>query len=174
MEEWLIENKDWFVPFATLLCAAFGGWWAGRKRIGIEVLSKNRQEWIKEVRLCTSKIDSFVASFYLEFTHEHTKDIEISFDFFPKKTKEMYDLMTYLKLLLNPNEDKSKKVIDCLNIISSEINNCYGLTPALFGADNDQNKIIEQIRNANIESKKMTYLISDILKEEWEKVKKGK
>ncbi|OCG01731.1 hypothetical protein [Gilliamella sp. wkB308] len=54
MTEWIIENKDWIVPISVALLSLFGsllgGWLSGKKRIGIEVLSKNRQEWINDLR----------------------------------------------------------------------------------------------------------------------------
>lgn len=49
-----LENQSWIIPLLVTLLSLFGaligGWLSGRKKIGIEVISKNRQDWIHELR----------------------------------------------------------------------------------------------------------------------------
>ena len=52
--KWFLENQSWIIPLLVTLLSLFGaligGWLSGRKKIGIEVISKNRQDWIHELR----------------------------------------------------------------------------------------------------------------------------
>ena len=54
ISKWFLENQSWIIQLLVTLLSLFGaligGWLSGRKKIGIEVISKNRQDWIHELR----------------------------------------------------------------------------------------------------------------------------
>lgn len=171
MEEWLIENKDWFVPFATLLCAAFGGWWAGRKRIGIEVLSKNRQEWINDLRKQVSEFTSISTKMPVDIIY---KKITTTYNINDKneiieKISRLAIIRDYLILLLNPDEKESQNINTSIQNIMSIIND-------LNNKDKQElSETILQEFNKEILHKieELTKNTQKVLKTEWERVKKG-
>lgn len=171
MEEWLIENKDWFVPFATLLCAAFGGWWAGRKRIGIEVLSKNRQEWINDLRKQVSEFTSISTKMPVDIIY---KKITTTYNINDKheiieKISRLAIIRDYLILLLNPDEKDSQNINTSIQNIMSIIND-------LNNKDKQElSETILQEFNKEILHKieELTKNTQKVLKTEWERVKKG-
>lgn len=171
MEKWIIENKDWVVPFATLLCAAFGGWWAGRKRIGIEVLSKNRQEWINDLRKQVSEFTSISTKMPVDIIY---KKITTTYNINDKneiieKISRLAIIRDYLILLLNPDEKDSQNINTSIQNILSIINDLN---------NKDKQELSETILQEFYKEilhkiEELTKNTQKVLKTEWERVKKG-
>lgn len=150
-------------------------------KIGVEVLSKYRQEWINNLRRKASEFISLVrktTTLHIEIYNSKSEYQRIS-------QKNLYDtvyIYDYIKLLLNPIEDISKDIINKMNEIHmpfSEIcilfskndfsvRDEYGLLPSDLSRDilNYQIEINHLLDEYNT-------LIQTILKSEWERVKKG-
>lgn len=175
MEKWILENKDWVVPLSvallSLVGAALGGWWAGRKRIGIEVLSKNRQEWINDLRRQVSEFISEATGLSVDIVAKKlTTEYEISEQLeIIRKIQKIMIIRDYLILLLNPNEKDSQNIIN-------NIKNTIILLKELHET-NKQNisRGIATKKAKEIESHitKLTKNTQLVLKTEWKRVKKG-
>ncbi|OCL28408.1 hypothetical protein [Gilliamella sp. wkB171] len=193
MVKWIIENKDWVVPLSvallSLIGATLGGWWSGRKRIGIEVLSKNRQEWINDLR---KKMASFIllsqnvpiqlvkASHNEQNkTSKNPQDISNTLmEEFHSGVNKMKEIQFYVVLLLNPNETKPKELIKLMDDIIKDMTSIWQkLTPSSESSSHyvDDGKPAIEIYNDLVHSKipNLSKETSCILKEEWERVKKG-
>jgi hypothetical protein len=122
--------------------------------INKDILSKNRQEWINTLR---DSVSQYLSS------HELSKLIR-QYDKKNKNTQPEYkeefkswQLLYYkIKLLLNPNEGNSKKLIELMTLLNLATDYSSMSKEAEY----------ERIKNEII---KVTQII---LKEEWEKVKK--
>lgn len=175
MTEWIIENKDWIVPISVALLSLFGsllgGWLSGKKRIGIEVLSKNRQEWINDLRKKVSEFTSLTEKASLDITR---KKMTTKYDINDQQEiiEIIFNLMIirdYLILLLNPNEENSK-------LIYANIRNILALIQAFNNMD--RQSLLEGVayryaQNILVEIEKLTKNTQLVLKTEWERVKKG-
>ena len=170
MEKWILENKDWVVPLSvallSLVGAALGGWWAGRKRIGIEVLSKNRQEWINDIRhVICDFIDIAISS--------ATKYVEnLDYQEFSNQARKLDHKRHYLALLLNPNEDNSIKI----NELAYAIVERHALLISLIGINkkiSDKQKVQDTINLLISNTNELVAITQKVLKTEWERVKKG-
>lgn len=175
MTEWIIENKDWIVPISVALLSLFGsllgGWLSGKKRIGIEVLSKNRQEWINDLRKKVSEFTSLTEKASLDITQ---KKMTTKYDINDQQEiiEIIFNLMIirdYLILLLNPNEENSK-------LIYANIRNILALIQAFNNMDRQslfEGVAYRYAQNILVEIEKLTKNTQLVLKTEWERVKKG-
>lgn len=175
MTEWIIENKDWIVPISVALLSLFGsllgGWLSGKKRIGIEVLSKNRQEWINDLRKKVSEFTSLTEKASLDITQ---KKMTTKYDINDQQEiiEIIFNLMIirdYLILLLNPNEENSK-------LIYANIRNILALIQAFNNMDRQslfEGVAYRYAQNIIVEIEKLTKNTQLVLKTEWERVKKG-
>lgn len=122
----------------------------------MEVLSKNRQAWINTLRDDISKfigeVDSvkkYILLYHQDALNEEKivtkKDVILS-------ANKMRELKSKIELLINPNEEKHVRLVQLLENVIQNLQK---------QEDNDQN-----INN-------LTALAQQILKEEWERVKKG-
>lgn len=119
-----------------------------------DILSKNRQEWINTLR---NDISSYLSS------HELSKLI-IQYNKKGKETPPEYgeefrkfQLLEYkINLLLNPNEDKSKRLIELMIQLNKSTD--YYSKSKEDKYEKNKNEIIK--------------ITQSILKEEWERVKK--
>ena len=113
-----------------------------KQLIRVDVLSKNRQEWINTLR---DSISQYISNF--QTAHILAKqDYDIS-----ESIKEILFLNIKIKLLLNPNEKLSKELIENLDELSNSINN----------NDFQKKGVIPNILNST----------QKVLKQEWERVK---
>ena len=175
MTEWIIENKDWIVPISVALLSLFGsllgGWLSGKKRIGIEVLSKNRQEWINDLRKKVSEFTSLTEKASIDITR---KKMTTTYDI--NDQQEIIEIIlnimvirNYLILLLNPNEENSKLIHANISKILVLIQNFNDIDrQSLLGEELNQYPY-----NISIEIEKLTKNTQLVLKTEWERVKKG-
>lgn len=172
MTEWIIENKDWIVPILVALLSLFGsllgGWLSGKKRIGIEVLSKNRQEWINDLRKKTAEIYYYLYDSMYLVSGDSSSDTNIPehIEKLKYNLNEANKIHGYLLLLLNPNEDSYLKINNlivrgklCINSLIIDINKNNNVIPTL----EKFNDICEEILSST----------QSILKTEWKRVKKG-
>lgn len=165
--------KDCIVPLlvslSSLVGSLFGGWLSGRKKIGIEVLSKNRQEWILNLR---NKVVDFqilsddIFNYYRSNNDNYFNGSQLS-----PRLSDLVKFKFYLELMLNPHECKSK---DILKNAQEIIEFLYGLTlevPPIYELDDQSIEIYEN--NLFNLQKNLTQSAQIVLKEEWERVKKG-
>lgn len=146
-----------------MLCAGIGGWWSGRKRLGIEVLSKNRQEWINDLRKQVARFTSISAKMALNIVGS-TEDKHLL-----DEMTELTIIRDYLLLLLNPQEEKSKKINESISNIMNHIVRIKNLNN-----DDNPNEITSYIKKIPVLLDELTKNTQDILKEEWKRVKEGK
>lgn len=175
MEKWILENKDWVVPLSvallSLVGAALGSWWAGRKRIGIEVLSKNRQEWINDLRRQVSEFTSVATELAVDIVDKKmTTKYEISEQReIIKNIHKLIIIRDYLILLLNPDEKDSQNININIKDTLITINVLH---------NTDKQKISDGIAIKHSEKivshiTKLTKNTQLVLKTEWKRVKKG-
>jgi len=169
-----------------------------KAKIGIEVLSKNRQEWINDLR---KQIASFVsqanssivdipkkhALIKGEILKKHGKRDDENFQLDSDGLKEFMSftqdiilnlscLMINLELMLNPNEEKNKQVINLMADIYLSVSDLFCcflpsyLLPEKFDKNLTPKEICISIQN---HSKELKEKVLEILKTEWERVKKG-
>lgn len=175
MEKWILENKDWVVPLSvallSLVGAALGGWWAGRKRIGIEVLSKNRQEWINDLRRQVSEFISLAMDLSDEIVNKKlTTKYEISEQReIIKKIYKIIFIRDYLILLLNPDENDSQNIIINIENTIATINKLHNTNMQNYSME-IATKYALKIEGHITKLTKSTQLV---LKTEWKRVKKG-
>ncbi|PAU92945.1 hypothetical protein CK503_14765 [Aliifodinibius salipaludis] len=118
------------------------------------VISTNRQNWINQLRSLVSEfigLGVFIGA-ALNNPHE-TNAQEVT-----EKTERLHTLKGQINLMLNPNEPKSEELSDLVEkFYGSAINN-----------DNPVSSLnLNSIKESIIET------LQKILKEEWERVKKG-
>lgn len=170
MTEWIIENKDWIVPISVALLSLFGsllgGWLSGKKRIGIEVLSKNRQEWINDLRHVISDfIDIAISS-----SAKYVENLE--YQEFSNQARKLDHKRYYLALLLNPNENDSITI----NELATTITKHHASLIRIIGIHKkipDSQKVQDAINLLMIDINNLVDITQKILKTEWERVKKG-
>lgn len=168
--KWFLENQSWIIPLLVTLLSLFGaligGWLSGRKKIGIEVISKNRQDWIHELR-------DIVKDFL-------TKSSEL-FKIYSGKNHEkkgssptlstLTELFNYLELLLNPNESESNKILTSCQKIIEFFADLEEEIPPLNSLDITKRSHFDSRLYSY--QKELTKNTQNVLKTEWERVKKG-
>ena len=167
-------------------------------RIGVEVLSKNRQKWINNLR---KQIASFVSQVNSSMADIPKKYAVIKMEILKRQGKaddERYQLdsdglkefisftqdiilnlnclLINVELMLNPNEENNKKVINLMTDIYLSVSDLYccflpsNLQPKDFDKNLTPKKICLSINN---NCKELKEIVVKILKTEWERVKKG-
>ena len=123
------------------------------KSINKDILSNNRQEWINTLRDC---ISNYLSSHELsKLIAQHKKSPETPPEY-GQEFKIWQSLSYKIQLLLNPNEDKSKQMVELMTKLN--------LATDYRSFSKEEN--YENIKNEIIK------LSQSILKEEWERVKK--
>lgn len=169
-----------------------------KAKIGIEVLSKNRQEWINDLRKQIALFVSLTNSSIVDIPKKHAligmkilkrqgktenEKYELDYDgvhefiaFTQEITITLNKLFINVELMLNPYEENNKKIIDLMIDIQSSISDlyCYFLPDNLLPKDLDKNLTPKEISlSIQDDSQKLTNKVITILKIEWERVKKG-
>jgi hypothetical protein len=122
--------------------------------INKDILSKNRQEWINTLRDCVS---DYLSSHELsKLIVKHDKKGTDTPPEYRTEFKTWQSLTYKIQMLLNPNEEKSKKLFDLMR----------NLNLATDYYSNAKENEYESIKNKIIETTQL------ILKEEWERVKR--
>lgn len=169
-----------------------------KAKIGVEVLSKNRQEWINDLRKQIALFVSQANSSIVDIAKKHVfiereilkrqgkadnEKYELDNDgskefmaFAQNITLNLKCLQIYVELMLNPNEENNKKVIDLMIDIQNFISDFY----CCFLSDNKKlenldKKLKQQEISLSIQnySTELVNEVIKILKIEWERVKKG-
>lgn len=117
----------------------------------MEVLSKNRQAWINNLRDEVSRYIGFCQSAY--FAHNGNATVKSKL---PENLTRIVEIRAKINLLLNPTEENSKILTEQMNSLSD-----------IIKEHKDVEKLREQISD-------ITKVTQKILKEEWEKVKATK
>lgn len=173
MKSWCIENSCWAAPvlvgILSLIGTCLGNWLLGRKRVSIEVLSKNRQEWIKELRITISKIYYIISKcMILEIDNPSSKNENK--EKFDKNINEINKLHAYLLVLLNPNED-NYKIMDNI-VVRAKLR--IGIIPKFASITNyHKSTYNDNLYDLNEINEELLKTAQTILKIEWERVKKG-
>ena len=110
-KEQIVENEKWAVPILvvilSLIGAALGGWLAGRKRIGIEILSKNRQEWVNSLRVQTYQLEENLLIFIdLNLICDNLAELIINKKELETISNKIISNLLYVELLLSPNPNR--------------------------------------------------------------------
>ncbi|AFH91931.1 hypothetical protein ACU7RR_002335 [Providencia stuartii] len=149
-----------------------------KQRLGIEVKSKHRQDWINALRkdislICTkSNYITYDIREILRIEHIQNQDNKKTFSEYIYEYGAINSSYFNVKLFLNPKEDKHIK-------LDNEINN---LKENLMSFINENLKPDNQLSEDNtlknrtkIEKNidEITSLSQSIFKEEWERIKKG-
>lgn len=146
------------------------------KNLNAQVLSANRQQWINSLRANLSKFISLSASaiqnkitWYIHIENipirngTETQGREFLNNFFNEK-HQMVGLATEIQLMLNPREDDSKRIIECLDKIISLMD--------------DEDIVLFHLDVGGVKEKYEDYTKNLIavsqkcLKSEWDRVKK--
>lgn len=123
------------------------------KSINKDILSKNRQEWINTLRDC---ISNYLSSHELsKLIAQHKKSAKTPPEY-GQEFKIWQSLGYKIQLLLNPNEEKSKQMIELMTKLN------LATDYRSYSKEEDY----ERIKNEIIK------IGQSILKEEWERVKK--
>ncbi len=118
-----------------------------------DILSKNRQEWINTLR---DSVSNYLSSHELsKLIVKHDKKGKDTPPEYRNEFKIWQSLEYKIKLLLNPEEEKSKKMIELMTLLNLSTDYYSDLKEAEY----------EKIKNEIIQ------LTQSILKEEWERVK---
>lgn len=155
------------VPAISAGSALFGvligsvcSYFISRQQIKATVLSGNRQQWINTLRDCIADFQTKAKIAIVEAdlaNHEQTSAAANSGNH-DEAMKTMHLLVNKIALLINPREQDHSELISRLNDL---------LVHCIEGDPGDREK--ERILQTSI-----TTIGQEILKREWERVKKGK
>lgn len=149
-KEWIVENEKWAVPILvvilSLIGAALGGWLAGRKRIGIEILSKNRQEWVNSLRVQTYQLEENLLIFIdLNLICDNLAESIINKKELETISNKIISNLLYVELLLSPNPNRF--FLDKLN---NWMNTIVDFIPIIFyerKLRTTSNELMSQLNN---------------------------
>ncbi len=130
----------------------------------MEIRSNHRQEWINKVREIFNEILIVLENLYLLTLYQSKVDYEM-YEILVKLRK----LNDLLQLYLNPDEEETKKIISLISKIYEFYSKIH---------NSDKKEIATIITPANKDEIHLNYsnlkgYMQNILKIEWEKVKKG-
>ena len=158
-----------------MLFTLFGVYLTVGYRIKVEVLSKNRQEWINNVRSQTSQLLSKASSFEpiaLIYGKNITLENMLSAQ---NKLDSIIEHQYNLKMLLSPRTQKNNIIINDFII---QLDKLISLLAVQLKANpmldtNHTNELILYSKNRNNTIDQISNNIQIILKTEWERVKRG-
>lgn len=145
------------------------------KNLNAQVLSNNRQQWINALRKNIAEFVSLSASAIQHKVtwHLHVKDFHFrdgteshGRDFlnsFFKEKYQMVGLVTEIQLMLNPNEEDSKAIINCLDSINALMDDEQVVN--FYNPENDVKHRYERY------IEKLIQVAQKCLKAEWDRVK---
>ncbi len=149
-----------------------------KQRLGIEVKSKHRQDWINSLRkdislICTkANYISFDIREILRIEHIQNPDNKRTFREYICEYGKIDSSHFNVKLFLNPKEkehiDLDGEINDLKNNLKSFINE--NLKPDIQISSGNYLKLREKIEGNIV---KITTLSQSIFKKEWERIKKG-
>lgn len=168
--KWFLENQSWIIPLLVTLLSLFGaligGWLSGRKKIGIEVISKNRQDWIHELRDIVKDFLTKSSELFKIYSGKNYEKNRSS-----PTLSTLTELFNYLELLLNPNESESNEILtSCQKIIEFFADLEEEILP-LNGLNSSEISNFDSRLHSY--QKELTKNTQNVLKTEWERVKKG-
>lgn len=170
-----METKDWVMGigiFATLIATCLN-FFANRRNRYITAVTAERTKWLGQLR---ENIATFTTLVYGLWSTVNDKFPSLSQDEKKKEAKkyllDIFKVNTLITLMLNPaksdsQKDKEAKIIEATDNLSEEATKLSIITLASdsTSASEDHDKMV------NIE-KKLIEITKELLKEEWEKIKK--
>lgn len=170
-----VENKITlivgFLVYIGVIVSFIGVIFQNRYRINIEVLSKNRQEWINDLRKQVAFFNSSVES-VIRGLRDNYQDGDVNAMVVIEAKRADLSDSYYIRLLLSATQQKegssgkrnSDDLIKKLASLKETVDSCSGLSLGRY------EKIIKCIDKRKIEICNTT---EKILKEEWVRVKRG-
>ena len=142
-----------------------------KAKIGVEVLSKNRQEWINDLRKQVSEFTSISLKMPADIIYKKltTENRIIDETEITEKMNKLVAKRDYLILLLNPDEKNSQDINTSIQEIISiliDLNSKNKQDLSVIIIEEFNKNILDKIR-------KITKSTQIVLKTEWERVKKG-
>ena len=150
-----------------------------KHRLGIEVKSKHRQDWINSLRADIALICS-KASFItydmrsiLEIEHKQNPENKRTFSEYIILNSEIESASLRVDLFLNPNEEKHQKLNTYINTLKESLKN---LINENLKPDSLMNRDTVKTTRDTIDKtiKSIISTSQEIFKEEWIRIKKGK
>ena len=128
--------------------------WSARKQANVSVLSNNRQAWINTLRDQIAEFISIGAQFHSGDWSARGREA------FDDKFERLVFIESKIKLLLNPNEEDHTRLVSLLERARNTLGN--------HGADSEGRRFPEWAELYQ----EFVPLAQEILKREWERVKK--
>lgn len=148
-------------------------------KIRVEVLSKYRQEWINDLRktindtyhlinISTIKLNTSILSGEIDkpvIEEIHNNNYQV------KK------LRNYLELLLNPREESYKKITEAIELVPCHLQSIFDTAVEYsvkkISKDKAEDTLKKHLDKIDGLKKQILESTQQVLKEEWERVKKG-
>lgn len=148
-------------------------------KIGVEVLSKYRQAWINDLRKTIN--DTYhlinISTIKLNTSIRSGKIDKPVIEEIHKNIYKVKKLRNYLELLLNPLEESYEKITEAIELVPSHLQSIFDTAVEYSDKkiSKDNAEAIMNIHLVQIDGLKKQILKStqQVLKEEWERVKKG-
>lgn len=149
-----------------------------KTKIGVEVLSKNRQEWINDLRKTINDTYHLINITTIKFKNSiQSNTID---DFLEEMQNNIYQvrkLKNYLELLLNPKEESYAQITEAIELVPNNLQQIFNTAVKYsnkeIGMDNAMAIMNTHIDEIYRQEKRILESTQRVLKEEWERVKKG-
>lgn len=127
----------------------------------MQIKATHRQEWIDKVRAIFSEILIVRSQLYILIPNNNSQNIKMRIS---SKIEEFRSLRNKIILYLNPSENLSEAILSEINRIDDLVTKFYNKTLV----EGEIDKLLEIVI-----SKKLVDNMQELLKKEWERVKKG-
>ena len=149
------------IAFVAIIVAPLIQYRIAKKQIHASTVTANRQDWINNLRNLMAEFDSVAFEILPKKTYN---DGSVDMGVLMTSISKLKYLLKKINLFLNPTEENAQKIIQTMNDILLSVIDSY---------DDDINK--RKINGERFAEQQKEFIIISqiILKEEWERVKRG-